>query len=45
LIRIWGHEVEKDLAGIVDRVKALLVESLTQDGDTRHEGEGQSDLR
>jgi DNA mismatch endonuclease (patch repair protein) len=45
VIRIWGHEVEKDLAGAVDRVKALLETSLTQDGDTRHAADGQGDLR
>ncbi len=24
VIRIWGHEIERDMAGAVDRVKALL---------------------
>lgn len=45
VIRIWGHEVERDLAGAVARVKSLLDSSLTQDGNARHAAEGQCDLR
>lgn len=29
VIRLWGHEVERDLPGVVDRVKAALDASLT----------------
>ncbi len=45
VIRIWGHEVERDLGSAVERVKALLEASHTQDGDTRHANEGEGRLR
>jgi len=45
VIRIWGHEVERDLAGAVERVKALLDASHTRDGNTRHAADGEGDLR
>lgn len=32
VVRIWGHDVERDLATAVDRVKTILDASKTQDG-------------
>ena len=45
VIRIWGHQVERDLEAVVERVKALLEETHTKDRNTRHAVAGKRDLR
>jgi len=35
VVRLWGHEVDRDLAGTVDRVRALLEAPHTQSGTLR----------
>jgi hypothetical protein len=45
VIRIWGHEVEDDPAGAVERVKTLLDASHSQDGSMNRDAEGEGDLR
>jgi DNA mismatch endonuclease (patch repair protein) len=45
VLRVWGHEVERDLAEVVERVRALLETSRTQVEISDHAPEGERDLR
>lgn len=45
VLRLWGHEIEQDLARAVVRVMLMLEASHTQDGETRDAANGQNHLR